>query len=80
MYLAVYLHLVVPQHHLYTTTFFVPLNLCVRQLKDVEGKPVSAFNLGHVHVEPKQFCNIFRCFFGALCWCSLFVLVPSAGA
>ena len=61
-----------PQHNL-STTFFVPLCMCVRQLKDVEWKLVSTFRLGHVHLEPKQALLDFFLFWRLL-------LVPTVSA
>jgi len=48
--------------------------MCVRQLKDVEGKLVSTFSLGHVHLEPTYFLPYFLVLF----WCTL--LVPTVSA
>ena len=70
-YLVVYLLIVVPQHNL-STTFFVPLCMCVRQLNDVEWKLVSTFSLGHVHLAPRQVLPYFLVLF----WCTL--LVPTS--
>ena len=53
--------------------FVVPLCMCVRQLKDVEGNLSVPSVLGMFIWSQHIFCHIFWCYFGALCWCQLLV-------